>query len=132
MNSSILQKAVFLAIPALLLLCCAPKKTLLTNRNLHQAKNLQLYCHEHKIQTAETRVADSLLAASYKSLEIKEDELAYWQSDMATIYYKISITNKELMESEKKLGKIKKDLEKDREHLTSLKEVYEEIKSLRR
>ena len=126
------QKMLWIGISCSLLLSCAAKKTLLTNRNLDEAKNLKEYCEGRNIQTNETQLGDSLLAAAYNSLKKGEDDKAYWHSDMASTYYKMGITKNELKKSKQKLSQLKNELVKDEEHLASLMEVYEEIKSLRR
>jgi len=119
-------------IAASILLSCAAKKTMLIHRNLDSARNLQKYCVTNKIQSEETQLADSIIAAANTSLKQKKDEDAYWQSDMAVAYFKIGISKKELKQSKQKLANLKKALLKEQAHLASLQEVYEEIKSLKR
>jgi hypothetical protein len=117
---------------SIFLFSCAANKAVLAQRNLDLAKNLKKYCELNKIQSREIELADSLMRASVKSLEAGNDEEGYWQSDIAATYYKIGIAQKELKLSNTKLNSLKKTLTENKEHLASLIEVYEEIKSLRR
>ena len=123
---------IYFAVISVILLSCAAKKTVLTQRNLDSSNNLKRYCELNKIQSRDIALADSLMAESAKSLREGKDDEAFWQSDMAETYYKMGITRQQLNDSRKKMTSLKKSLAENQEHLTSLMEVYEEIKSLRR
>ncbi len=111
---------------------CASSPINVTQRNISLAEQLQGYCKNQNIQSEAISFADSLLALSKTSIKDGKDDEAYWQSDMAGIYYKLGITRQILKIEDTQLRELKKALSQDKEHLISLKEVYEEIKALRK
>ncbi|MBF0430150.1 MAG: hypothetical protein HQK83_02640 [Fibrobacteria bacterium] len=115
-----------------LLVSCSSTRGPLAYRSFAEAFNLHGYCKSNKITSSNLQSADSLMRAADKSIKDDDMEQAYWQSDMAAILYKLSIAESQLTQSQTQFVELKLAVEKDREHLISLSEVFEEIKALRR
>ena len=111
---------------------CAVQSRGVLDRNMSKAHNLREYCRTTDIKSPEILMADSLLKEAISAVEVEEFEDAEWQSDLAGTYYKIGILKIELSSSLKNVQQLSSELENDKEKLSGLIEVYEEIKSLRK
>ncbi len=86
---------------------CSTTRQPLAYRSFAGAYNLHGYCETNHIQSSEVLSADSLLREAEQSIKNELMELAYWQSDMAAILYKLSIARDELQKSNKRVTKLK-------------------------
>lgn len=126
-----MKKLLPLMVGAAILAGCGSQKATM-KRNMFQAGNLMEFSKGAKVSSPTLQKADSLYKVAYKAHKEGDVEQALWHAEYAQAYYQMALMERHLVDLKAAIEQATKDYGKDSEHLTSLKDVYDEIKTLRK
>jgi len=111
------------------LVSCASQYPLLAQQATVKAQELRKYCVLQGLSSKTFTRADSLYTLAKQYSESGKDEESYYSLEMAAIYYKLALSQKELADSKEEIQKLEQTLVKVRDKLDTYKQVLSEIES---
>ncbi len=112
-----------------LLTACASQYPLLVQQSTVKAKELRNYCKKQTLSSKTISRADSLYTLALQYNQAGKEEEGYYTMELATIYYKLALTQKELADSKNAIKNLEQTLVKVRDKLDTYKQVLSEIES---
>ncbi len=111
---------------------CSVHKVFLGRQNHFASQTLQEYCQKAGLKSPETIKGDSLMGLAQKNYKAEEIDVASDQADLASIYFRQAIAQKEYADQKKLAESLKSALALEQDRLSTYSEILNEMKAKRK
>jgi hypothetical protein len=109
---------------------CGPRYNLVSMTKDTEAGTLKTFCEQNNIQSPDTKKADMLFTNAQVNIKKGKTKEARREMDLASIYYRLALSKKELEKSRERLAETSSQLNEYVNQLYDNIEILEEMKKV--